>query len=84
MIKVLYFAWVRDLTGTDEEQVETPASGTTVRDLCAQLASRSEGHARAFADLDRLRYAIDLTMVGLDTPVGSAREIAFFPPVTGG
>ena len=56
----------------------------TVGALAAYLARRSDGHARAFADLERLRAAVDLGMVGFDAPIDGAKEIAFFPPVTGG
>ena len=67
-----------------EEMVEPPEHGATIADLSKILATRSDGHARAFADLDRLRCAVDLAMVGFDTPIAGASEIAFFPPVTGG
>ncbi len=53
-------------------------------DLVDWLRGRSAGHAEAFADLRRLRAAIDQQFVPLDTPLGSAREVAIFPPVTGG
>ena len=83
-ITVLYFAWVRERIGTGEEVVDPPASVTTIADLVEWLAESSEGHAAAFADRGRLRAAIDQDFVGLDTPIGRAREIAIFPPVTGG
>ncbi len=81
---ILYFAWLRDTIGVDQEQVEIGDSITTVRDLAVTLSRRSDGHARAFADFDQLRVAVDLAMVGFDSPVAGADEIAFFPPVTGG
>lgn len=84
MATILYFAWVRDAVGIGEEVVEIPDYLTTLGELAALLALRSEGHARAFADLDKLRCAVDLAMVGFDAPIAGAKEIAFFPPVTGG
>jgi molybdopterin synthase sulfur carrier subunit len=83
-IKILYFAWVRERIGRDEEEVARPPVGTTVADLLEQLAATSAGHAEAFADPSRLRAALDQRFVLLDTPVGDARELAIFPPVTGG
>ncbi len=81
---ILYFAWVRDIVGVGREHILIPDDVRTVGDLAMHLARRSDGHARAFDDRDRLRVAVDLTMAGFDAPVAGAREIAFFPPVTGG
>ncbi len=81
---MLYFAWVRERIGAGEEEVAPPASVETVAALIGWLASRSQGHAAAFADIARLRAAVDGEFVGLDVPIASAREVAIFPPVTGG
>ncbi|WP_448661696.1 molybdopterin converting factor subunit 1 [Sphingomonas sp. CJ20] len=83
-IAVLYFAWVRERVGTGQEAVDPPEAVVTVADLIAWLAGRSPGHAEAFADPARLRAAIDQRFVALDAPLGGAREVALFPPVTGG
>lgn len=83
-ITLLYFAWVRERIGTGEEVVDPPESVGTIAELVDWLAGSSEGHAAAFADRTRLRAAIDQDFVPLDTPIGAAREIAIFPPVTGG
>ncbi|MFV0622856.1 molybdopterin converting factor subunit 1 [Sphingomonas sp. ac-8] len=83
-LAMLYFAWVREAIGTGEETVEPPATVTSVGDLIDWLAARSDGHARAFADRERLRAAVDQRFVGLDASVAGAREVAIFPPVTGG
>jgi molybdopterin synthase sulfur carrier subunit len=83
-IDLLYFAWVRESVGRDGEQVDPPANVVTLADLLDWLAASSEPHARAFADRARLRAAIDQRFVPLDTPIAGAREIAIFPPVTGG
>jgi molybdopterin synthase sulfur carrier subunit len=81
---ILYFAWVRDMIGTAEESADPPADVTTVGALAAWLAGRSEGHRAALADLTRIRAAVDQQFADLDAPIKGAREIAFFPPVTGG
>jgi molybdopterin synthase sulfur carrier subunit len=83
-VRVLYFAWVRELIGVDEEQVAPPLEVDTVSALVGWLSGRSEGHARAFADPSRLRAAVDGTFVSPDAAVARAREVALFPPVTGG
>jgi sulfur-carrier protein len=81
---ILYFAWVRELTGNGEEQVDVPDFVTTVGELVDWLGSRSEGHAAAFADRTELRVAVDQNMATFEARIAGAREIAFFPPVTGG
>tara|TARA_Y100000815_G_scaffold10427_1_gene9397 strand:- start:2002 stop:2268 length:267 start_codon:yes stop_codon:yes gene_type:complete len=83
-LTIVYFAWVREAIGRDEEQVERAQAGATVADLVAMLAARGGGYARALGDPARLRAAIDQRFAPLDTPIGDAREIALFPPVTGG
>ncbi|WP_010164477.1 molybdopterin converting factor subunit 1 [Sphingomonas sp. PAMC 26617] len=83
-IELLYFAWVRERIGTASETVCPPADVTTVADLIDWLARDSAVHAAAFVDRARLRAAVDQTFVPLDAPLGSAREVAIFPPVTGG
>jgi len=83
-LTLLYFAWVRERIGSGEERIARPAPDVTVSALLDQLASKSEGHEAAFADRKRLRAALDQNFVPLDTPIGDARELALFPPVTGG
>lgn len=83
MLTIVYFAWVRELIGLDEERVDPPA-GAKVAEVVALLAARSEGHAQALSDGGRLRAALDQHFVPFDAPVGDARELALFPPVTGG
>lgn len=83
-ISILYFARLREATGSDGESVDLPAGIGTPRELMAWLAARDDRHAHAFAEPDKLRCAVDQVMTPLDAPLGDAREIAFFPPVTGG
>ncbi len=82
MIDVLYFAWVRERIGLPREQIETNA--TTVMDLVAELSAREERYALAFSDLSSLRVALDQELSDFDAPLAGVREIAFFPPMTGG
>ncbi|UWQ59125.1 molybdopterin converting factor subunit 1 [Leisingera caerulea] len=79
---VLYFAWVRERIGLPREQVETSAA--TVADLVEELRAREERYAAAFADLSALRVALDQELSEFDAPLAGVREVAFFPPMTGG
>jgi molybdopterin synthase sulfur carrier subunit len=81
---MLYFAWVRERIGKAGESVTPPEAVTTVAQLIDWLATDSAPHAAAFVDRHRLRAAVDQTFVALDAPIAGAREIAIFPPVTGG
>ena len=83
-IELLYFAWVREAIGRDGETVEPPAEVTDVAGLIAWLAARGGGYAEALGDPGRLRTALDQLFVPLDAPLAGARELAIFPPVTGG
>ena len=84
MVKVLYFAWVRERIGKAEESIELPASAVTVADLIAWLSARGEQYAYAFERPGVIRTAIDKVHVKPDARIGGAKEIAFFPPMTGG
>ncbi len=83
-VKLLYFAWVRKRIGKGEEVVDLPAGVATVADLVAWLAGRGEEYAFAFENPKVIRAAIDRAHVRPDAAVGTAREVAFFPPMTGG
>jgi sulfur-carrier protein len=83
-MELLYFAWVRERIGTGQESVDPPEAVRNVADLIEWLATRSAGHAEAFAEPARLRAAVDQRFVPLDAELGNAREVAIFPPVTGG
>ncbi|MES2845933.1 MAG: molybdopterin converting factor subunit 1 [Pseudomonadota bacterium] len=82
MIDVLYFAWVRERIGLPREQVETGAA--TVSGLIAELSAREDRYALAFSDLASLRVAVDQELSSFDAPLAGVREVAFFPPMTGG
>jgi sulfur-carrier protein len=83
-VKLLYFAWVRERLGRGEEVVEPPAGVTTVADLMAWLAGRGEEYAFAFENPKVIRAAINRTHVKASAPIAGAKEVAFFPPMTGG
>jgi sulfur-carrier protein len=83
-MKVRYFAWVRERVGQAEEEVEVPAGVTDVAGLIDWLSRRDEGYAAAFAEPTVIRAAIDQEHVEHDAALADAREIAFFPPMTGG
>ena len=83
-MKILYFARIRQIAGRAAEEVDVPDSVLTVADLIAFLSARDESVAAALVERRTLRAAVDQSHVSLDAPVTGAREVAFFPPVTGG
>lgn len=84
MITLVYFAWVRETIGHDSEQISLPAGIASVAALLDWLATRSPGHAEALQDRSRIRVAVDQAFASPETSLSGAREIAIFPPVTGG
>ena len=82
MIDVRYFAWLRERIGEPSEQIETEAK--TVAELVEELRTRSEAHALAFSDMASVRVALDQELADMNAPLDGAREVAFFPPMTGG
>ncbi|MBA4752668.1 MAG: molybdopterin converting factor subunit 1 [Sphingopyxis sp.] len=84
LLEIAYFAWVRERMGVADETVDLPANIADVGALLAWLAARDARGQIAFAEPQRIRAAIDGVMMGLDTPLAGAREVALFPPVTGG
>jgi sulfur-carrier protein len=83
-MKLKYFAWVRERIGKSEETIDLPANVKTVEELIGWLAARGETYAYAFERPRVIRAAIDHTHVRPDAAIAGAREIAFFPPMTGG
>jgi molybdopterin synthase sulfur carrier subunit len=83
-LEMLYFAWVRERMGRSQEVVDVPPAVTTVAALVDWLAARDDVGAEALADRGRLRAAVDQAFVTMDTTIFGAREVALFPPVTGG
>ena len=83
-MRVKYFAWVRERVGKAEETLDPPPNVRTVEDMIGWLSSRGEGYAYAFETPRVIRAAIDHAHVKQDAPISGAREIAFFPPMTGG
>jgi len=81
---VLYFAWLREKIGLAGEDLTPPPGVATARELLRHLAARGGGYGAAFANEAVIRCALDQEFVPLDTALGQAVEIAFFPPVTGG
>ena len=83
-MKLLYFAWVRERIGKGEEVVEPPPGVSTVADLMTWLAGRGEEYAFAFENPKIIRAAINRAHVKPNTALAGAKEVAFFPPMTGG
>ena len=83
-MKIRYFAWVRERIGKTDEDVELPPGVATVGDLMTWLAGRGDEYAHAFENPKVIRAAIDRSHVRPEAAIAGAREIAFFPPMTGG
>lgn len=81
---ILYFAWLRQKIGVGEETLIVPDAVKTVADLIQLLQRRGPHYQEAFADLARVRVAVDQEHTDFDAPIAAATEVAFFPPVTGG
>jgi molybdopterin synthase sulfur carrier subunit len=81
-MRVMYFAWVRERIGSPFDDVDTNAQ--TVLELVNELKQREERYAAAFADIRALRVALDQQLATFDAPLTGVREVAFFPPMTGG
>jgi len=82
MIDILYFAWVRERIGIPKEKLDTQAA--TVADLVEELKAREPRYEAAFGDVSALRVALDQELANFDAPLAGVREVAFFPPMTGG
>ncbi len=83
-VKILYFSWVRERVGMEEENLSLPENLTTVRDLLSWMQGRNEQFAAALEAPDIIRVALDHEHADHSDPIGSPREIALFPPMTGG
>lgn len=83
-MKAVYFAWVRERVGKAEEELDPPAGVATIGELIEWLTTRGEGYAYAFEKASVIRAALDRSHVKHDARIAGAREVAFFPPMTGG
>ena len=83
-MRIVYFAWLRERVGTHEEVVDLPSGVETVGDVITYLTGLDEEHAHAFAEPTAVRAALDRQVSEHDAPIAEVREIAFFPPMTGG
>ncbi|MEM8826682.1 MAG: MoaD/ThiS family protein [Pseudomonadota bacterium] len=83
-LRLLYFAWVREALGKNEEVRDFPSGVTTIADVLSALSQDDERYAGAFAAPERLRFALDQVYAGPETPIRDGAELGIFPPVTGG
>ena len=83
-VRLVYFAWVRERIGKTDEKIVLPDGVETPADLMTHLSQTDEGYANAFADPSVVRVALDKRVAELDTRLSDTREVAFFPPMTGG
>ncbi|MEN0088301.1 MAG: molybdopterin converting factor subunit 1 [Pseudomonadota bacterium] len=83
-IEILYFARLRDKIGLEAETISLPDTAITVADLLSLVERRSDAHEEAFSDAASIRAALDQEHAEMDAAIGNAKEVAFFPPMTGG
>jgi molybdopterin synthase sulfur carrier subunit len=83
-VKIRYFAWVRERIGRAEEEIVLPDDVRTVDDLVAFLKTKGPEYETAFAQGRVVRAALDRVHVKPEAALAGAKEIAFFPPMTGG
>ena len=83
-MKILYFAWVRDMIGVDGEEFDLPSEVKTAGELAEWLKSRGAGYAKVIEASNVVKMAVNQEYAGPDTPVSNEDEVALFPPVTGG
>ncbi|PKR91173.1 molybdopterin converting factor subunit 1 [Pleomorphomonas diazotrophica] len=83
-VHLIYFAWVRERVGLSDERLSLPASVRTAGEMIAWLAERGDNYAYALESPSTIRVAVDQLHIEQDEPLGDAREIALFPPMTGG
>ncbi len=83
-MRILYFAWLRERMNKGSEELEVPSEVTTIAELMDWKAANDESFELAFQDREIIRASIDDELVEHDAKIADAREIAFFPPMTGG
>lgn len=83
-VTMRYFAWVRERIGTGSETLELPDDLVRVTDLLTWLRTQGAGYEHALSDQGAIRVALDQTHSQHGDPLGTPREIALFPPMTGG
>lgn len=83
-LNVVYFSWVKERIGREQDCIDCPENVETVGQILEYLQSKDAVYQDVFADLKKLRFALDQDFVGLEAPLGTAKELAIFPPVTGG
>lgn len=84
MVRLVYFAWVRERIGKSEEELELPPHVTTAGDLLRHLRTLGEEYEAVLEFPDVIRVAVDQEHIDHHEPLGNAREIGIFPPMTGG
>jgi molybdopterin synthase sulfur carrier subunit len=82
MIDLIYFSWIRERIGKSSEAIETKAA--TVVELIEELKVKDIRYSEVFSDLGSFRVAINQELADFNPAIIGAKEIAFFPPMTGG
>lgn len=83
-LNLVYFAWVKERLGREQEIMEFPSELESISDIIEFLKEQTPDYNDVFSDLTKLRFALDQEFAPIDTAIGTAEELAVFPPVTGG
>ena len=83
-MKILYFSWIKDKIGKDQENVEISKDITTIADLIAYLSENDDTYSNVFIDMSSIRISINMKLSKVSDKISNQDEVAFFPPMTGG
>ena len=83
-MKILYFSWIKDKIGINEENIDIDQEVDTVKKLIFFLRNKGENYNLALENTGIIRFSINMKNAKLDDKIKNVDEIAFFPPMTGG
>lgn len=84
MLRIHYFAGVREAVGRDRDQIELPGEVATVADLVRHLRAVDVGFERMIGEQEQVLVAVNQAVAGDEAAVADGDEVAFFPPMSGG
>jgi molybdopterin synthase sulfur carrier subunit len=83
-MKILYFSWIKDGIGKNQEDITINKNIKTVSDLINFLITINEDYKKVFSDVSSIRFSKNMNLVNINENIKNEDEIAFFPPMTGG
>ena len=83
-MKILYFSWIKDGVGKNQEEINLDDNIKTISDLIGFLIKIDQNYEKVFNDISSIRFSKNMNVVNIDENISNDDEIAFFPPMTGG